>query len=83
LPAITVSYAELKWDYENTTLNEYIEGEKESIQLSWSITGSGLEKTTYLAIGENGESVEIGRGTDSDFNYTLNFNTFNMTHGAY
>ena len=83
LSTISITDVQLTWDYDNKTLNEWIADEKESIKLSWSLTGQGLERITYISIGDNGYPIEIGRGTGSDFEYELKFSEHNMIHGAH
>ena len=82
LPAISVSAMELTWDYDNKTLNKWTATE-DSMKLEWSVSGEGLEKTTYITIGDNDYPIEIGKGTKTKFEYELKFKDHNLSHGAH
>jgi hypothetical protein len=79
---INVSSMNLTWEYDEKQLNEYT-STKNSMELNWSVSGSGLEKTTYITINDDDYPYEIASGTETDFTYELKFADFNMTHGAY
>lgn len=81
--SVEVSSMDLTWNYDQKTLNEYITGSKESMTLSWSVSGANLEKITYITVGDSEYPYEIARGTNTDFEYELNFKQFNMLHGAH
>ena len=83
LPSITVSSVELTWDYDNSTLNEWIKDTKESMTLEWNVSGDNLEKITYITIDSEGYPREIGHGKGNKFTYNLNFKELNLLHGAH
>ena len=81
--SVAVSSMDLTWDYDEKTLNRWISGITESMQLEWSVSGGNLEKTTYITVDDNDYPYAIGSGTKTEFDYTLKFADFNMTHGAH
>lgn len=75
---VSVTNMTLKWNPVDLETTIY----KESLDLSWIVSGSNIIKTTYLQINDN-EPLEIGSGTGTAYNYTLNFDEQRMHHGVY
>lgn len=76
---ITATEVELKWDYDETTLNST----NSIFELNWQVTGSTVEKTTHILIDDHYPLPEVTQKRN-DFTLTIpNLIDYNLTHGVH
>ena len=82
LSSVSVSSMELEWNYDNKTINHW-NSEKDSMTLSWTVSGANLKKNTYITIDNDNYPYLIGSGNQDSYIKELKFNEYNLTHGTH